>query len=138
MPSTVLQNAPAISTSPYVSIPSKRCINNKYDTDQHRPYSRFPSKTSFCCFDFQAALDSSSQITPRKTPQRRSGIGEDLRNAQPLEERLFQMEQRIKNEARRPLRRVFFFRLDGPSRVKINDTEAFRCVFFVTFVLLLK
>jgi len=46
----------------------------------------------------EAALDSSVQITPRKTPQRRSGIGEDLRNAQPLEERLFQLEQRIKNE----------------------------------------
>lgn len=68
-----------------------------------------PLKRSLCCFDFQAALDSSVQITPRKTPQRRSGIGEDLRNAQPLEERLFQLEQRIKNEAGRPLRRAVFF-----------------------------
>lgn len=68
-----------------------------------------PLKRSLCCFDFQAALDSSMQITPRKTPQRRSGIGEDLRNAQPLEERLFQLEQRIKNEAGRPLRRAVFF-----------------------------
>ena len=76
-----------------------------------------PLKRSLCCFDFQAALDSSVQITPRKTPQRRSGIGEDLRNAQPLEERLFQLEQRIKNEAGRPLRRaVFFSRFDERVR----------------------
>lgn len=83
-----------------------------------------PLKRSLCCFDFQAALDSSVQITPRKTPQRRSGIGEDLRNAQPLEERLFQLEQRIKNEAGRPLRRavcfflfcVFFSRFDEGVR----------------------
>ena len=73
-----------------------------------------PLKRSLYCFDFQAALDSSVQITPRKTPQRRSGIGEDLRNAQPLEERLFQLEQRIKNEAGRPLRRSVFF-LDSMS-----------------------
>ena len=76
-----------------------------------------PLKRSLCCFDFQAALDSSVQITPRKTPQRRSGIGEDLRNAQPLEERLFQLEQRIKNEAGRPLRRAVFFSIRWASQV---------------------
>jgi len=43
------------------------------------------------------ALDSSAQITPRKTPQRRA-LAEDDRSSQPLEERLVLIEQRIKNE----------------------------------------
>lgn len=45
----------------------------------------------------EVALDSSAQITPRKTPQRRA-LAEDDRSSQPLEERLVLIEQRIKNE----------------------------------------